>query len=819
MLANVLRNLVNRHWLWLLLAWGGAAAGLHFISPAWDDVALDGDLVYLPSKAPSLAGDQLLRDAFPNTRTNSTAVLVFSRADKKLSVEDRQYALDTARAIESLGGVGPPPDELEASASADELWFDRLVDVWHEKTDLVSGMLASPDGKALLVIARLETGLMAIENIGIRDQLLKLIEEGPHPPEGLAVGLTGSTIIGGDVRSAVLESLEATHTTTILLVLLCLVVIYRAPLLVLVPLATIGISMSVAYDLIALLAYHFGPDSFSWSGLRVFTTTKIFVVVILFGAGTDYCLFLIARYKEVLQQGATPKEASGLALSQVGSALAGSALTTILGLATMAFAEYGKFSSSGPVIAVCLSVALLACITFAPALLRGIGPRVFWPFITRTTHAGADDRDPWLWVLVSRFVQRRPATILAVSAVLAAPLVISGVKVDVTHDLLSELPVGSVSVDGAELVKKHFGEGWVAPVTVVARLPEGDLHKEGAVWDVARLHAMLYELPEVADVRSIYLPTGGDPRRQPIWDWNRMAERAAAGSPITVGTFVSEAPGEVDGEPLYGRVTQLSVVLATDPFAEEARSIIPTLEAKLAEFGAAETIRGGKPNPWFGADFRLAGVTPGMRDLEEVTNRDRVRIQVLTVAAVFGVLLVILRRPAVCVYLLLTVLLSYWATIGVTEAFFGWLYGDSYGGLDWKAPIFLFVILIAVGQDYNIYLTTRVLEEQAQLGRRRGLHRAVVQTGGIITSCGVIMAGTFVSMATGTLRGMVELGFALALGVLLDTFFVRTIVVPCYFAIEARLRGSRSPEPTAEAPPQQESAMPSPLPSPSPAAK
>lgn len=807
MVASLFRKLVNDHWLALLVGWVLLAVALKLIAPRWEDVALDGDLDYLPASASSVQANQLLRDAFPDERTKSQAVLIFAREDQKLSVEDRQYALDLALEIEEPGffsGVqgesnGDAETEVDSSdepevaspsknerlGKEDKAPLDPpLVDVWHDKTEIVSRMLKADDGKAELVIARVTNGLMAFDNIRIRDRLQQLLDETIEDrPEGLQVGLTGSTIIGGDMRSSVLGSLEATHKTTILLVLACLLVIYRAPLLVLIPLATIGVSMSVAYDVVALLADNFGPGDFSWSNMKVFTTTKIFVVVILFGAGTDYCLFLIARYKEELRSGTEAKIAPGQALNKVGDALAGSAFTTILGLATMVFAEYGKFSGSGPVIAVCLSVALLACITFAPALLRAVGPRVFFPVKPHVIDDPEESTGTPFWQWISHTVQRFPATILLASAAISAPLIYMGTTVGVTHDLLGELPPSSTSVQGAELIKQHFGEGWVSPITVVAKLPAGDLNQSRGKYDVAYLHQALHNLPEVTDVRSLYLPTGGNPKKARLFNWGNLSQRASAGSPLTIETFVSEA------DKYKGLVTQLSVVLDSDPFAKSAREQLPAIEKALADFAAKSKIE-EVDNPWYGGEFYLAGTTPGMRDLESVTDSDRTRIQVCTVTAVFLVLVLLLRRPGACVYLIVTVLLSYWATIGLTEIFFQTLYGDSFHGLDWKVPIFLFVILIAVGQDYNIYLATRVFEEQAKYGLREGLHRAVVQTGGIITSCGVIMAGTFISMATGSLRAMVELGFALALGVLLDTFFVRTIVVPCYFALVAKYFGN-----------------------------
>jgi len=256
--------------------------------------------------------------------------------------------------------------------------------------------------------------------------------------------------------------------------------------------------------------------------------------------------------------------------------------------------------------------------------------------------------------------------------------------------------------------------------------------------------------------------------------------------------FFSENPDYQD------RLVRLDVVVEGDPFSLDTAGLVSAIRENLGQL-----TRDAESN-WYQSDLYLAGTTPSIIDLRSVTTQDNQRIKLAVVLAVFLVLLAVIRRFGLCLYLILTVLLSYYATLGLTVLFFRAVYGDAFVGLDWKLPLFLFVILVAVGQDYNVYLVTRIVEEQRRRGWLSALRHAVSRTGGIITACGMVMAATFLSMTasawmpslldalgiatddTAGLRGITELGFALGLGVLIDTFYVRTILVPSFVAMMGR---------------------------------
>jgi len=813
-------------WAWVVI-WGAAAIALHFAAPRWDAVSQDGNVGYLPAELSSPRAEKLLTAAFPHHSARSQLVLIVTRPEPPGNPDPNHAAIaqpNDATTHDSIGLVG---SDYEFAAQVAESWLQqaealKLSAVWTHQTEIVGEQLKSVDEenrtRAILVVAQVQQDFMEADNRrivrhareAIDASLAKQQQTADYVP-GMEWGLTGSAVVGSDLLNAASESVRNTEYITVLLVLGFVLLVYRAPLLAIVPMVAIGTAWWCGIKLVA-----WGTE---WTGFwqaigwrwQVFTTARIFITVLVFGSGTDYCLFLIARYREELRLNNDRRAALTRAMDEIGGALWASALTTIVGVGFMAFADFGKFQTAGPAIAVCLLITYFASVTLAPALLLLMGPALFWPLSVGTANTNpeiddatqlptSNDQQPTtisltpnaqsptptstrFWDELSRVILARPLVgWLAVTAALiyAAWLGHFG-DLAIRYDLIADLPSDRMSVQGSKLLAREFAPGITGMITLVAERKEGSFADEAGLDWVRAVTRALRDFEGVDRVRSLTQPLGVPAGQlsdllRPGGAGRMFAEKTAAAREY----FLSHEPQSAD------RVTRFEIVLNDDPFSPLAIARLVKIEKFLAEQRAAAS------DAWRGIELHSGGITAVTRDLVRVTVSDQDRIMRITWLGVLAVTIMLVRRFDLCVYLMLTVLLSYFATIGLTSQWFGYWWGTDTAGIDWKVPLFLFVILIAVGQDYNIYLVARVLEEERRHPPDRALRIGLARTGGIITSCGLIMAASFVSMLGGQMRSIVEMGFALTLGVILDTMVVRTILVPTGWKLLNQIKGIRN---------------------------
>ena len=578
-----------------------------------------------------------------------------------------------------------------------------------------------------------------------------------------------------------------------LLVVVLLILIYRAPLLALIPLGTVYVSVQLALNVLAILSQS-GTitiiPGYPPLGITLFQGMQIYITILAYGAGIDYCLFLTARYKEELDQGLPAAEAIARAVGDVGAALSASAATVICGIAMMAFAQFGKFHQAGLAIPIVLLLVLAATLTFSPALLRLAGPWAFWPHhIKKVDPANAPDQSPTsngfvfgelslIWQRVGALLQWRPGMIwLATVAIMTPFAIFAGLNYHrLSYDLIGDLPANSPSVAGTQVLLKHFSPGIVGTTTVVLINHNIDFSKGEGRTAIAQItDSLKTQRNELGlyDVRSYTAPLGITGQVNVSLHQDVIEEQAR-----NIYTHVWN-------EGRRREVTQLEIVLNDNPFSEAGFRDLNHIQNAIHDALPANLERD--------TTISVVGTTASVRDLSTVMKDDRTRIELLVLSSVFLILIILLRRFIVTVYLLVSVLFSYYVTLGVTIALFWALDPHGFTGIDWKVAIFLFTILIAVGEDYNIFLITRIHEEDKRYNPMEAITHALTRTGPIISSCGIIMAGTFGSLLAGSLNEMKQLGFALTFGVLLDTFVVRPVLVPSFLLLlrSGRLSPSR----------------------------
>ncbi|WP_280475072.1 MMPL family transporter [Nocardia asiatica] len=653
----------------LLLALAAASIGL--IGAVGENEAAGQAPTALPSSAESARVEQALAD-FPDAGT-AAAIVVVTRADGGELTEDDRNA--TAAAVARASGRTPGPADL----------------------------LAAPDRKAAIGQVPVDAGLSGFPLTERISDIRTAARAGL--PEGLTLQVTGGPAFGADIADSFSGANVTLLAVTAVVVAVLLIATYRSPVLWLVPLLVVGAADRVATSAGTALA-RLTPLTFDGS-------TSGVTSVLVFGAGTNYALLLVSRYRDELHREPDHRAALRQAVRRAGPAILASNVTVVAALLVLLLASVPSTRSLGVMAALGLLIAVVFVLLALPAALALCGRNVFWPFVPR-----ADDRDTageGVWHAIAARVVRRPALIagsaIAVLAVCATGLLTTQVGLSQTE----QFRVSAESVEGFDALAQHFPSGSSDPAIVLAR---------GTA---------------AAGVEEAF--------------------RRTEGVVLTWQTGTSPTG-----------LTRWSVVIDAPPSSARAFGTIEALRASVGQVP--------------GADALVGGTDAQALDVQNAASRDRAVIIPLILVVVLVVLLVLLRAVPAALLLVAVTVLSALAALGLGS----WMSEHVFGfpALDISVPLFAFLFLVALGVDYTIFLVTRAREETPRYGTTHGMVRAVSVTGAVITSAGIVLAAVFCVLGVLPLITLTQVGIVVGLGILLDTFVVRTVVIPALFSLIGR---------------------------------
>jgi RND superfamily putative drug exporter len=573
--------------------------------------------------------------------------------------------------------------------------------------------IPAQDGKAAIVSVPFDDSVLAspLEN---NEPALPVVVEALREHAKTVPGFESHVTGIGGILADLFDSFGSIDTsllrTTLIVVAIILIFVYRSPFLWIIPLVSAVWALAVGGGVVYLLAKN---DIIKLDG-----QSQGILSVLVIGAATDYALLLIARYREELHHYESTFVAMRVALKGVFEPILASGLTVISGLLVLSLSDLAQVRGLGPVSAIGILAAQLVMLTLLPAILVIFGRWIFWPRIPR--HDDVDEKLTGLWSKVANLVGTHPrrtwitTTVLLFAAVAFVPqLKISGLS---QTDSFTGNPD---SVVGLEKLAEHFPAGQGDPTLII--IPMADLAKVTSA------------LNGVQGVSSV--------------------------SPTLTGPVIVGAPApEIK---VVENLVRLEVILDQAADSVEAQKYVPDLRAVVKQ-ASPEALVGGSSAINY--------------DLQQANARDR-NLIIPVALVVIGIILALLLRSLFAPLLLIaTTVLSFGATLGISHLVFTHIFG--FKGADGSFPLFAFVFLVALGIDYNIFLMTRVREEAIKLGTRAGILKGLTVTGGVITSAGVVLAATFAVLGTLPLVFLVELGFAVAFGVLLDTIVVRSLLVP-----------------------------------------
>jgi RND superfamily putative drug exporter len=733
------RFTVKFKWL-ILLFWIIAIPVANHYLPSFSSVTQSSNSGFLPQSSPFTIARNLENPFFAGKDPSATATVVVSRSDGPLTAADKA----------AVAGITA---KLQAQSSVVNFVRDEGVSKDGEVQQLLVATTESngQDGS----LPQAESDIAAIRNA----------VASVAKPTGLTTHVTGTLAEAVDSNSSNKTERSGATYYSIILIIILLLIVFRSALAPLVTLAPAVVALVIAEPIIA-------EATKLSSAIQVSFITQLLLIVLILGAGTDYGLFLIFRVREELRRGLTPHEAVIRGLTRVGESITFSAATVIAALLSLLFATFGLYRGLGPGLAIGLFVMLLAALTLLPALLAILGRAVFWP---SKTHA--QDAKVGLWGRVADTVIKRPVLMLVIGVVVLGGLAagVVGFTIGGFSDT-SGVPANSDSAQGQAIISQHFPAATASPQTLLVKYTD-------SVWTnltaLNQLQTKLTTDPVYKSVEGPFNPGGFTVTPAQLAGLYKQlgppANLAAAppkGSKIPAATFEMYRSMAQFISP-DGKTVQFYATLTAGPGGSTA-AMDAMPQARLALTNDASSAVSTGILSEDAASYDIDNSATG--DLEHI-----IPIVLLIIAVLLAIMLRSLVAP---LYLIVTVGLSYVASLGFAMILFVHIRHDD--GLIFILPFLMFVFSMALGEDYNILVMSRIREEAHHTpSLKAAVAKAIGVTGTTVTSAGLILAGTFtvlgfVSGGTGGASGdtVMQIGLSIAFGVLLDTFFVRTLLVP-----------------------------------------
>jgi RND superfamily putative drug exporter len=744
-MASFASFVVRFRWA-IVCAWAVALIAAMVALPGLSSEVNSDPSLFLSSGARSVAASALGSSLIGGRTTSKITIVAASQAGP-VTAADLAAVTREAKLARAVTGV---MSVRAVAVAPSERAVQLEVDVGKEQTD-AAGLRP--------VVNNLESTFAAAD-----------------PPPGLQLDLAGQVATNAANNKSADKGMKRIELLSIVFILVLLLLVLRSPVAVAVAFVPSVVSLLVAEKLVAGLGAH---------GLQISTITQTLLIVLILGAGTDYGLFLVYRFREELRAGADPRDAVARALTRVGESIIASAGTVIVALLTLLLAGFGLYHDLGVPLAIGITVVLLAGLTLLPAL-TALTARVMFPGGSRSTAAGAgplgaagagpsgDTGDGWWGRVAARAIQR-PAGVLAAGVLVLGALALAALGYHTAGlSRATTAPAGSDAAAGNALLAQYFPQSSASPSSLIFRY-------NAPVWQhPSALTAAQSSLSSSSLFNALAGPL--DPNGTVLAPGTYATLHGSLGNPRALP--LHEPAGLTVPGPVYQAYRSTALYVSanglTVRYAAGLRAGPQQSTAAMDVTPAVRTAVTAAARHSGAVASGVAGQAAGLYDVSSTADNDMVRIIPIAVLAIAILLGLVLRSLIAPLYLVVSIVLSYLAALGLTTLLVVDIGGQA--GLVFVLPFLMFVFLFALGEDYNILVMTRIREEARSLPLRDAVVRAVGRTGPTVTSAGLILAGTFGVFALaggGIMNGELQaIGLGLALGVLLDTFVVRTLLVP-----------------------------------------